>query len=262
MSRKILRKYEDHMNEYLKNLNRIEFIVTMACTGRCKHCSEGDHVNYTEYIDAEIAVESVRKICENYKITSLMTFGGEPLLHPDVVCAIHKAAKDMEISKRQVITNGYFSKKHERIEEVVREVADSEVNDLLLSVDAFHQETIPLEPVKYFAECAAKSGIPIRLSPAWLVSPEDQNPYNIRTREIIREFDPMGIPVGAGNVVFPSGNALKYLREYFDENLVESSPYEDDPRDIRAISFSPNGDVLNGNIYETDILEIMSNYQP
>ena len=72
----------------------------------------------------------------------------------------------------------------------------------------------------------------------------------------------MGIPIGSGNVVFPSGNALKYLREYFDENVVESSPYEDDPRDIRAISFSPNGDVLNGNVYKTDILEIMKNYQP
>lgn len=29
------------MNEYIKNLNRIEFVVTRACTGKCKHCSEG-----------------------------------------------------------------------------------------------------------------------------------------------------------------------------------------------------------------------------
>ena len=250
------------MNEYLKNLNRIEFIVTMACTGRCKHCSEGDHVHYTEHIDTEISVESIQKICENYKITSLMTFGGEPLLYPETVCAIHRAGKDMGIGRRQLITNGFFSKKQERIKDVVRELAGSGVNDLLLSVDAFHQETIPLEPVKFFAQCSAKSGIPIRLSPAWLVSPEDHNPYNIRTREIIREFEPTQIPVGAGNVVFPSGNALKYLREYFAENVVEASPYEDDPRDIRTISFSPNGDVLNGNVYETDILEIMCTYRP
>ena len=31
------------MNKYLKNLNRIEFVVTMACTGKCKHCSQGEH---------------------------------------------------------------------------------------------------------------------------------------------------------------------------------------------------------------------------
>ena len=250
------------MNQYLKNANRIEFIVTMACTGKCRHCSEGDHVSCTEHIDAGAAAEAVRKICGNYRITSLMTFGGEPLLYPDTVCVIHKTAADLGIPVRQLITNGFFSKKPERMEKVARDLADSGVNDLLLSVDAFHQETIPLEPVRFFAECALESGIPVRLSPAWLVSPEDDNPYNIRTREIIREFEEFKIPLGSGNVIFPSRNALKYLREYFDEDVVESSPYDDDPRDVRAISFSPNGDVLNGNICQTDILTILENYRP
>ena len=250
------------MNEYLKNLNRIEFSVTMACTGRCKHCQNGDQVNRTDYIDTDIAVRSIRKICENYIITSLMTFGGEPLLYPDTVCAIHRTGASLGIGRRQLITNGYFSKKQERIEDVARDLADSGVNDLLLSVDAFHQETIPLEPVKYFAGCAVRAGIPVRLSPAWLVSPEDNNPYNLRTREILQEFEPLRIPTGAGNVIFPSGNALKYLQEYFDENTVEFSPYCEDPEDIRSISFSANGDVLNGNVYETDILELIRIYRP
>lgn len=250
------------MNEYLKNLNRIEFTVTMACTGRCRHCSEGDHGNCSEHIDTDAAVRSIRKICGNYRITSLMTFGGEPLLYPDTVCSIHKTAAALGISKRQLITNGYFTKKRERIKEIANDLAGSNVNDLLLSVDAFHQETIPLEPVKYFAECAVKAGVPVRLSPAWLVSPEDSNPYNNKTREIIQEFESLQIPVGSGNVIFPSGNALKYLREYFDEDVEESSPYDEDPEDIRSISFSPNGDVLNGNVYETDILEIIRTYKP
>ena len=250
------------MNAYIRNLNRIEFAVTMACTGKCKHCSEGDHANCTDHIDEEIAARSIRKICEHYKIESLMTFGGEALLYPDVVCTIHRTATDIGIRKRQLITNGYFTNVHEKIKEVTKSLAESGVNDLLLSVDAFHQETIPLKTVLYFAECAVEIGIPIRLSPAWLVSEEDDNPYNIRTREIIREFEPFHIPLGSGNVVFPRGNALRYLGEYFDEDADTSSPYDDDPRDIRAISFSPNGDVLNGNVYKTDILEIMWRYRP
>ena len=249
------------MNEYLRNLNRIEFVVTLACTGRCIHCSEGDHPGDPVHIDAEAASEAIRKICGNYKITSLMTFGGEPLLNPDVVCAIQRTASDLGIDKRQVITNGFFARKRERIEEVVRALSESGVNDLLLSVDAFHQETIPLEPVLSFAECAVKCAVPIRLQPAWLVSPEDDNPYNIRTREVIRAFDPLGIPLSGGDVVFPRGNALKYLGEYF-EDTEAPSPYDEDPADVRSISFDPNGDVLGGNIYETDILEIMENYRP
>ena len=252
----------DIMNEYLKNLDRIEFAVTLACTGRCKHCQNGDPANVSECIDADTAVEAIQKICAHYRIHSLMTFGGEPLLYPDVVYAIHKAATEQGIEKRQVITNGYFTKRPEHIEETARRLAECGVNDLLLSVDAFHQEVIPLEPVKYFATCAIQAGIPIELCPAWLVSLEDQNPYNVRTKEIIREFEALQIPVGAGNVIFPSGNALKYLREYFAEDVVESSPYDDDPRDVRAISFSPNGDVLNGNVYKTDILEVLRTYRP
>ena len=250
------------MNEYLRHLNRIEFVVTTACTGRCKHCSNGDPDNRSGHIDADIAKDAIRKICARYSITSLMTFGGEPLLYPDVVCAIHRTAKEMGIDRRQVITNGCFSKRRERIEAVARALADSGVNDLLLSVDAFHQETIPLEPVLYFAERAVEAGLPVRLQPAWLVSPGDGNPYNARTWEVLRAFEPLRVPVGEGNVIFPSGNALKYLREYFDEDAIESSPYEEDPRDVRSISFSANGDVLNGNVYQTDILDIIEAYRP
>ena len=250
------------MNEYVKNLNRIEFVVTMACTGRCKHCSEGEHVNCKGHIDADIAVKSIREVCKNYRIESLMTFGGEPLLYPEVVCTIHRTAAEMGIGKRQLITNGFFSNKHERIKEVVKNLQDSGVNELLLSVDAFHQETIPIEPVKFFAECVAESKIHIKLSPAWLVSEDDDNPYNIRTREVINEFESLDIPVGSGNVIFPSGNALKYLSEYFDQNVNYSSPYDEDPRDIRAIGFLPNGDVLNGNVYKDGILDILKAYQP
>lgn len=155
-----------------------------------------------------------------------------------------------------------YVKNLNRIKEVVENLENSGVSQILLSVDAFHQETISLEPVKFFAECVAKSKINIKLSPAWLVSEEDNNPYNVKTREIIKEFDELNIPVGAGNVIFPSGNALKYLKEYFDEKVEYSNPYEDDPRDIKAICFSPNGDVLGGNVYQKGILEILNEYQP
>ena len=250
------------MNEFLKNLDRMEFVVTLACTGKCKHCQNGEPERCAEHLDAAAAERAIRSVCAHYKIKTIMTFGGEPLLYPDVVCAIHRTGSELGIPRRQVITNGYFTKKQERIGEVAVALAESGVNELLLSADAFHQETIPLEPVLYFAECAVRAGIPVRLSPAWLVSREDGNPYNLRTRELLRAFVPLSIPTGKGNVIFPSGNALKYLREYFSEDAMEFSPYEEDPRDVRSLSFSENGDVLNGNICQTDILELIRSYQP
>ena len=249
------------MNQYLKNLNKIEFVVTNACTGQCKHCSEGDHESCRDALTPQMAAEAVYKIASEYDIKTVMTFGGEPLLYPDVVYAVMIAAGKLEIPKRQVITNGYFSKDPERIREVAENLAACGVNDLLLSVDAFHQETITLDTVKIFAEKVKRCGIPLRLSPAWLVSREDNNPYNEKTREIIESFAKLDIPLGEGNIVFPEGNALRYLTEYFTEYEPEN-PYIEDRWDIRCISFSANGDVLNGNVYRKDIMEIIRDYQP
>ena len=249
------------MNRYLKNLNKIEFVVTYACTGRCKHCSEGDHTNCGERIDPAIAADAVRKIAAEYDIKTVMTFGGEPLLYTDAVYAIMTTANELNIPKRQVITNGYFSKNTDKIREVAERLAACGVNDLLLSVDAFHQETIPLNVVKQFAAESKKCGIPIRLQPAWLVNVTDDNPYNRKTREILDSFADMDITANEGNVIFPEGNARKYLAEYFTGELPDN-PYVENPRDVRCVSFEPNGNVLGGNVYEQDIMEILEKYNP
>ena len=247
-------------NKYLENLNKIEFVVTNDCTGRCKHCSQGDHRTCGEFIDPEIAASAVSRIARLYDIKTVMTFGGEPLLYPKAVYAVMETATSLGVAKRQVITNGYFTKDGQKMREIAEGLSKSGVNDLLISVDAFHQETIPLGAVKGFARAAKEQGIPTRLQPAWLVSPDHVNPYNEKTREILAAFADLDIPTGNGNVIFPEGNALEYLEEYFADGAPEN-PYEEDPRDIRCLSFSPNGDVLDGNVYKTDILEIIENYR-
>jgi hypothetical protein len=249
------------MNRYLKNLEKIEFVVTYACTGRCKHCSEGDHASFGIHIDPAVAAEAVKKIASVYAIRTVMTFGGEPLLYPGAVCEIMKAAKALNIPKRQVITNGYFSKDAKKITEVAAQLAEAGVNDLLLSADSFHQEYIPLEPVKLFATEAKNAGVPIRIQPAWLVSRDDENPYNIKTKEILAGFSALGINPNEGNVIFPEGNALKYFPEYFTEALPEN-PYVEDPKDVRCVSFDPDGSVLGENVYRRDIMEIIEKYDP
>lgn len=248
-------------NKFLQNLNKIEFVVTDICTGRCKHCSQGDHSPNGERIDPHLAADAVRRISAEYDIQTVLAFGGEPLLHPDAVNAIMTAAKEMNISRRQVITNGYVSKNEDQIREIAERLCLCGVNDLLLSVDAFHQETVPLDVVKQFACEVKKCGITIRLSPAWLVSSADDNPYNRKTKEFLNEFADMEIPVGDGNVIFPEGNAIKYLAVYFKDKIPEN-PYAEDPSDVRCMSVLANGDLLGGNIYQRDIMELIKNYTP
>ena len=249
------------MNQYLKNLNKIEFVLTYACTGRCRHCSQGEHSSRGEFIDPDRAADVVKKVCQKYDVATVMTFGGEPLLHPDAVLAVMSAAREMNVPKRQLITNGYFTMDTDRMREVAQMLHAVGVNDLLLSVDAFHQQTISLSTVRAFALELKRCGVPTRLQPAWLVSREDDNPYNVRTREILDSLSDIGFAESEGNVIFPEGNAQKYLAEYFTDS-VPDNPYTDDPCDVKCLSVDPNGDVLGDNIYKTDVLDILDRYTP
>ena len=182
-----------------------------------------------------------------------MVFGGEPLLFPDSAAKLIAAARDAKIPRRQIITNGYFSKNDEAMRRVAFSLAESGVNDLLLSVDAFHQETIPLETVRSFAIFAKEAGIPIRLQPAWLVSSEAENLYNVKTRAILNHLQQDGFPIGSGNVIFPEGNAKKYLAEYFTDSVPEN-PYVEDPENVRCLSVDPDGSLLGEKLYEKSII--------
>ena len=251
------------MNIYIQNLNRIEFIITYSCTGNCKHCSESEFKQKIGSLDADAAVRALKKINDIFHLQSVMTFGGEPLLFPNTVIAIHNAAKQANIPKRQLITNGYFSTNIDVIKTVAKNIAESGVKDILISADAFHQESIPLKYVLYFTENLLKNGAnSVRVHPAWLVSKDDENPYNLKTRKIIKQFEPLGVSSSNGNVVFPAGNALKYLGEYFDKDTTYVNRYEQDPKNIRSACIEPNGNFLNCNINDENFLDDLNKYSP
>ena len=134
-------------------------------------------------------------------------------------------------------------------------------NNVRLSGEAFHQQTNPIDVVRKFTPQIRDHSIPLKLQPAWLVSMEANNPYNTRTREILDSFSDMALPVGRGNVIFPAGNAKKYLADYFTD-VIPGNPYVEDPYDVRCVSFDPDGNVLGGNVYRQDIMKILETYRP
>jgi len=262
------------VNPYM-NINRIEFGMTYNCTGRCRHCSVGDKINsgdksHVEYLRIKGMLKEVTALDT---VHSVMCFGGEPLLYPDDVCGIMSEAAECGIPKRQIITNGYFSKDVSHISEVVSSLDKSGVTQILLSVDTFHQEIIPLEPVYTFARSASESGIEVKLQPAWLVNEQADNEYNARTREILNRFVDLNIPISEGNDIFPSGNAALNFAVYYSEKSLNlnqqcgEAPYTDRLDDITTISMTPNGDLYAccfeiGNVYRESVTDIIGWYNP
>ena len=259
------------------NVRRIEFMVTHRCTGACRHCSVGDCRNSADaktFVRPDKAAETVTRLAEMFDVSSVMTFGGEPLLHPEAVCAVHRAAADAGIPKRQVITNGYFTKNEDRIRTVAESLYSAGVNDLLLSVDAFHQRTIPLETVHRFAEEVTRTGLTkFRLQPAWLVNRAHDNPYNAETERILASFSDLGLAENEGNDIFMAGDAVRNFAEYYPAPCLDlsdtcgSMPYTEPLDHVTNLSVNPNGDAVVcgfviGNIYREPVGEIVRRYNP
>lgn len=259
------------------NINRVEFVVTFQCTGKCGHCSVSRHLNNKsgpKHVPIEQAVDAMDQISRLFKLSSVMTFGGEPLLYADTVCAIHDKAFQCGVERRSLITNGYFSKEPAVRRRVARSLHNANISGLLLSVDAFHQETIPVEAVYDFATALLETGFQnIRLHPAWVVNEAHENMYNQKTKEILDRFSDLGLPVSNGNNIFMAGAAVEHLSEFYEKTSVNPTdgcgtmPYTEPLTEITSLSIVPNGDVQIcgfpiGNINRDTMAEIVSRYDP
>ncbi len=262
------------MSNYI-SLNRLEFVVTYLCNSRCEHCyTIPKRTLFPNHIDKGLAIEILRKVGERYDLESVMTFGGEPTLFPEIVCAVHREAREIGIPERELITNGYWSKNPRKIREMAKKFAESGINEIYISVDVFHQKHIPLEIVRITAEACVEQGIEIYWDPCWVVSEKDENPYNEITRSILKELEDLPVKMWTGNTLEPDRSTLLDLdtiqmpREKYPEGRCGDMLYTDPLDSIKSICVEPDGriavctDFYIGNAGQRDIIELLEEYDP
>ena len=257
-------------------IRRVEFIVTYLCNSRCKHCQlSDDRTGFPNHINRDLAVDIIRKVSKHHRPKSIMTFGGEPMLFPEVVYAIHREALRVGISSRELITNGSWSGRRELIEQMASSLSNSGVNEVDFSVDCFHQEFIPIQRVRVAAESLLRAGIRrIEWNPCWLISKDHDNDYNTKTKAILNVLSDLSVARGEGNVMRAEGRATKNLEGFFQrkttlpEGKCGEIPYTEKLDSVRGICIEPDGRVAVcnqfyiGNASQTDIIELLENYDP
>jgi hypothetical protein len=259
------------------DVHRIEFAVTYRCNSHCKHCQVGQELraSHPVALDAALAAQIVRRVAGAYDVRSVMTWGGEPLLYPGVVCAIHQTAMENGIAHRSVLSNAGVPRDEAAFREVACQLAKSGVNSVYISVDAFHQACIPIEVVERNARALVDAGIDeVAWNPCWVVSREHDNPWNRQTRQILDALAHLPIREDEGNVVQPDGSALTWLASYLPPRLpmptgsCEDVPYGARLDELGCIGIEPDGGVsicyewTIGSAGKEDILEILERYDP
>ncbi len=127
-----------------------------------------------------------------------MAFGGEPLLFPDITCFIFEYATQKSIPTKGLITNCYWTKEQSKIDEICHRLKKSTANNILPSIDVFHEEYLNFEIVRYTVQKLSEPGFEnIHIHPCWYESSSAANEYEEKTRGYIKELSEYGIPVGS-----------------------------------------------------------------
>jgi MoaA/NifB/PqqE/SkfB family radical SAM enzyme len=205
--------------------------------------------------------------------------GGEPFLYIDNVKQIAVAATRAAVPDVYVVTNGYWAVNIEAATERLKSLSDAGVTILGLSIDAFHQEYIPLDCVRNVLKAARKIGFKrIEASGQFLASVDFDIVFNRMTEENLKLLEQEGYLDGVNvsrDILRLCGRASDLLTPYLpskDEEGLKSTRCE--PRwlpvesleKLRAVEIDWQGNVMVcpgisiGNAKKASLQSILGSY--
>lgn len=136
-------------------------ITNYDCSSKCKHCVYASSPQWPkDYMTSELAEEVFRFLvgsgCDTVHIG-----GGEPLLHPDSIFPILKAARKSGVQIEYIETNASWYKDFDKAGDLLRKLQQHGVYTLLISMDPFHNEYIPFCKVKGLMRACRQNGMAV-----------------------------------------------------------------------------------------------------
>jgi len=252
-----------------KIINFLTFLISYKCTNECKHCAIPGSPNQDAI---SMKLEDVRRYLEdvtsNYIVDEVGFFGGEPLLHLNLLVSLIEEVKRFDIPKIGLPTNGYWGKNDSTAKECALKLKKAGLNTIGFSVDTFHQEFIPLDVVKRAMKAAYEVGIEQIYSITQNLGPENiNNPFNEQnkkiTEEISKEFEFCQV---INSELQVRGRAVRQLSEYFSMTTIPSDKcliFK-----VPMFMIDPNGWVFHqlchgiciGNAKENSLSEIIKEF--
>jgi len=146
-----------------KNKKRIPFLtflISYKCTNECKHCAIPGSPNQDDIL---MELDDVKRYLEdvtaNFLVDEVGFFGGEPLLHLDLLISLIEEVKRYEILHIGLPTNGFWGKNDSTAKKYALKLKEAGLNTIGFSIDTFHQEFVPLDVVKRAMKAAHEVGI-------------------------------------------------------------------------------------------------------
>ena len=223
----------------------VDFLLTFRCPSKCKHCCYKAGPERSGYMKLADAEKYLKELMDTQPLQSIGAHGGEPFLHFGLLKHIMKKAKELEVPKTWVITNGFWAKTGAVAKRRLVELKEAGLTNITFSVDGFHQEYIPLETVRNGIEAAVGVGFErVNVDSYYLGHPESGSSFNISTRDALESLKDLD------GIEFHSGQADCEGRGAELAMYIESK--EGTPTGKCQLPFWIGGDLKNPEAVEID----------
>ena len=260
-------------------ISSLWLVVTYHCSARCTCCLFDAGPGKRRWMTLEDAEAYVEQLAERHPLERVGIVGGEALLRPELALAIGKMAKAHGIDDVMIAgTNCSWATSDEKTRQVLTSLKDTGIR-ISFSVDAFHQEFVPVDRVERACRIARELGMddaPQRPNAALLDSMDADNPYDRRTRELAASLESKGhrvVPCPPGRVMY-SGRAARLSSHYagprsVPEDVCNSVPWVSGSLEaLSGIQIDCDGWVMVehgisiGNARQTSLREALDRYDP
>ena len=242
-------------------INQLAFLLTYKCTSECRHCCYSSSPRKDSVMLLEDGKRYLRELKSNYPIKVVSFVGGEPFLYFELLVALIEEATRLQIPNK-VLTNGFWGKNEFTAKEYAERLKCAGLNELHVSVTAYHQEFTPVDAVRSVFQAAKKAVIEE-------VNDEAANSLK-KTKwheDSSEEFDTKDV----SNPPWMVGRAIDKLAKYFpmfpvtevpvgvhechleNKDTVSQGHFEIDPDGF--VSICPG--IVIGNARETSISDIV-----
>lgn len=120
-------------------------IMNYVCTAACRHCMFASAPDCPkEYVSAEMA-ERLAAILEEAGTSSVHIGGGEPFMNFRALCTLIEALNRHGVGVDYIETNAFWCSDEDFVRERLERLKALGVTTIMVSVDPFHIEYVPLE---------------------------------------------------------------------------------------------------------------------
>ncbi len=226
-------------------LFRVGLLLTERCDAACRHCWFNSSPDREATMTHEQAKRYVAEAADNGARWVSFT-GGEPFLVYDLLMGLTAHASSKGIHS-EAVTNCNWATGDEKALQRLSPLKEAGLDTLNMSVDDFHQETIPLERVKNCLEAAKR----LELKPVLMITVKKKS--DITTHRIAALLEDPDIQV-LGAEKLPNPSALAMETHFTPIGRGEETPrhqqklihVEAEPcrSMLTDIGVRPNGDVM------------------